>query len=46
MEPHNKSVEDEVRNTKLEVGAKTQVVVQNENTKIVVEQLEAHDVVQ
>ncbi len=44
VEPQSKLVEKKVKNTKPEVGAKTQVVVQNESTKIVAEQLEAHDV--
>jgi hypothetical protein len=38
-------VEEEVRNIESKIGAKTHVVVQNEGTKVVVEQLEAHDVV-
>jgi hypothetical protein len=39
-------MEEEVRSTKLEVGAETLVVVQNESTKTIVEQPEAHDLVQ
>ncbi len=44
VEPQSKLVEKKVINTKPEVGVETQVVVQNESTKIVAEQLEAHDV--
>ncbi len=46
MEPHSKSMEEEVKNTKLQVGVKSQVAIQNESTKAVVEQPKAQDVVQ
>ncbi len=45
VEPQNKLVEEEVINTNSKVGAKSQVTIQNETTKIVARQLEAHDVV-
>jgi hypothetical protein len=38
-------VEEEVRTIESKVDAKTQVAVQNECTKVIVEQPETHDVI-
>lgn len=46
VEPQSKLVEEEVRSTYSKLGVETYVDVQNENTKAIVEHLEAQDVVQ
>lgn len=46
VEPQHKLAKKEVKNTKSQVGAESQVYVQNESTKVATEQPEAHDVVQ
>jgi hypothetical protein len=45
MEPQSKLVEEEVKSIELEVGAKAQVVIQNENIEHVAKQQEAQDVI-
>jgi hypothetical protein len=46
VEPQSKLVEEEVKITNLEVGAKPFVVIHNEIIKIVVKQPKTQDVVQ